>query len=68
VYGSYVVVCNSHIGDTAGLKTCSGKEFFGWIAAWMTKTHWEQSLTQPSMIDILILIPVRRQSDAYFKR
>jgi hypothetical protein len=45
--------------DTAGLKTFSGKEFFGWIAAWMTKTQREQSLAKPSTIHILIHIPVR---------
>jgi hypothetical protein len=47
--------------DTAGLKTCSGNEFLGWIAAWMKKTHREESLAKPSTIHILILIPVRRQ-------
>jgi len=46
---------------------CSGKEFYGWVAAWMTKTHMEQSLANP-LIHILILIPVRRQSDSYFKQ
>jgi hypothetical protein len=45
--------------DTAGLKTFSGKEFFGWIAAWKTKTQREQSLAKPSTIHILIQIPVR---------
>jgi hypothetical protein len=55
--------------DTAGLKTCSLKEFCGWIAAWMTKkTLREQSLAKPSTIHVLIQIPVRRQSDSYFKR
>jgi len=67
-YGFYVDICNSHMRDTAGLKTCSGKEFLGWIAAWMTKTHREQTLTKPSTIHILILIPVIRQSDLYFKQ
>ena len=57
-------VCNFHIRDSTGLKTCSGKEFLGRVAAWMTKTHREQSLAKPSMI-ILIPIPVRRQSDSY---
>ena len=42
--------------------------FLGWIASWMTKTHREQSLAKPSTNHILILIPVRRQSDSYFKR
>jgi hypothetical protein len=37
VYGSYVDICNFHKRDTAGLKTCSGKEFLGWVAAWTTK-------------------------------
>jgi hypothetical protein len=32
--------------DRAGLKTYSGKEYFGWIAAWMTKAHREQSLAK----------------------
>ena len=41
------------------------KEFLGWIAAWMAKTHREQSLAKPSTNHILILIPVRRQSDSY---
>ena len=59
VYGSYVDICNFHMRDTAGLKTFSGKEFFGWIAAWMTKTQREQSLAKPSTIHILIQIPVR---------
>ena len=41
--------------DTAGLKTCSGNEFLGWIAAWMTKNSYdrEESLAKPSMIHIL---------------
>jgi len=47
--------------DTAGLKACSEKEFIGWIEAWMTKSHREQSLAKPSTIHILILIPVIRQ-------
>ncbi len=46
--------------DTAGLKTF-GNEFLGWIAAWMKKTHREESLAKPSTIHMLILIPVRRQ-------
>jgi hypothetical protein len=54
--------------DTAGLKTCFGYEFLGWIAAWMTKNSWEESLAKPSTIHILILIPVRRQSDSFSKR
>jgi len=62
-----VDVCNFHMRDTAGLKTCSGKEFFGWIVSWMTKTHREQSLAKPSTIHILILIPVRRESASFFK-
>jgi len=53
-----------YMRDTAGLKTCSGKEFLGWIAAWMSKTHREQSLAKPSTIHILILILVIRQSDS----
>jgi len=31
MFGSYVDVCNFHMRDTPGLKTCSGKEFLGWI-------------------------------------
>jgi hypothetical protein len=68
MYGSYVDICNFHMRDTAGLKACSEKEFIGWIEAWMTKSHREQSLAKPSTIHILILIPVIRQSDSYFKR
>ena len=66
MYGSYVDIGNFHMRDTAGLKTCSGKEFLGWIAAWMTKTHREQSLSKHYTIHILILIPVITQSDSYF--
>ena len=67
VYGFYVNISNFHMRDTAGLKTFSGKEFFGWIAVWMTKTQREQSLAKPSKIHILIQIPVRIQSDSYLK-
>jgi hypothetical protein len=38
-----------------GLKTCSGKEFLGWVAAWMTNTHREQSLAIPSTIILIVL-------------
>jgi hypothetical protein len=48
-----------------GIENLFWKEFLGWIAAWMTKTHREQSLAKPSTNHILILIPVRRQSDSY---
>jgi hypothetical protein len=44
----------------SGIENCSGKEFIGWIVALLR----EQSLTKPSTIYILILIPVRRQSDS----
>ena len=48
-----VDICNFHKRDTVGLKTCSEKEFLGWVAAWMTKTHREQSLAKPSTTHIL---------------
>ncbi len=44
------------------------KRIFQSDAAWMTKTHREQSLAIPSTIHIPILIPVTRQSDSYFKQ
>ncbi len=53
--------------DTAGMKTYSGTECFGWIAVWMTKTQREQSLAKPSKIYILIPIPVLAHSNSYFK-
>jgi hypothetical protein len=44
-------------------------ERISWLdCVWMTKTHRRQSLAKPSTNHILILIPLRRQPDSYFKR
>ncbi len=44
------------------------KRIFRLDCGMMTKIHREQSLAKPSTIHILILIPVRIQSDSYFKQ